>query len=216
VDKMAAFPKDMMQKDENNLKVRECYECHGEMRATRQNYYYTECGLQSVVLMNILVFHCTKCSAIVPEIPAVGWLHRSISWDLLHKKTLLSGEEIKFIRKVAGYSATELASVMGISKVTVSRWETGAKGISKELDRLLRLICFTKMVEQMAGETPDPQLAVSVVRLARAYKSLNITNLLEGIENIAAGPKSVRIDPSKLAAFGESLSSLPETGEFIQ
>ena len=188
-----------------DIAVRECYECHGEMRASRQNYCYTESGLSSVVLMNILVFHCTKCSAIVPEIPDAGWLHRVISLDLMTKETLLSGEEIKFVRKTAGYSATEVASIMGSSKVTVSRWETGAKKISKENDRLLRLICFTRMVEQMAGESAS-DLPLNVARFGRMYKSLNITSLLEHIRDSVEGLKQVRIDPSKQVGFSDSCS----------
>lgn len=204
------------EKVAGSLATRKCYECLGEMKASRQNYCYTECGLQSVVLMNILVFHCSKCSAIVPEIPDAGWLHYVISWDLLHKKTLLSAEEVKFVRKMAAYSATELANVMGTSKVTVSRWETGSRQISKENDRLLRLICFARMVEQVAGETADSELAVNIARLARVYKSMNITTVLEGIKNSSEGPKSVRIDPAKMAGFGESFSSVPDPEAVLQ
>jgi len=185
--------------------VRECYECHGTMHGSRQNYCYTECGLPSVVLMNILVFHCLKCSAIVPEIPDAGWLHRKIAWDLMQKKTLLSGEEMKFIRKVGGYSATELANVMGATKVSVSRWETDAAKISKENDRLFRLICFMRIVQRHTGNT-DPKAAVDVIQLARTYKSLSVPALLEALEQIqdkAEGSMQVRIDPSKQAGFSE-------------
>ncbi|HLJ28329.1 MAG TPA: type II TA system antitoxin MqsA family protein [Candidatus Angelobacter sp.] len=209
-----------MSKNENWEKdaVRECYECHGEMRGSRQNYCYTECGLSSVILMNILVFHCAKCSAIVPEIPDAGWLHRTIAWDLMQKKTLLTGEEMKLIRRVAGYSATDLASVMGTSKVTMSRWETGAKKISKESDRLFRLICFVQMIQRTVGASPNPTTAGDVVQLARAYKSLHVPALLEALERIqnkAEGPMPVRIDPSNQAGFGEPFSLVTGT-EAIQ
>lgn len=195
-----------MSKHKEEVAVRECYECHGKMHGSRQNYCYTESGLPSVVLMNILVFHCANCSAIVPEIPDAGWLHRKIAWDLMLKKTLLSGEEMKFIRKVAGYSATELASVMGTTKVTMSRWETGTTKISKENDRLFRLVCFMQMIRRTFGKSADPTTATDVVQLARTYKSLNVSAILEALEQIqdkAEGSMPVRIDPSKQAGFTE-------------
>jgi putative zinc finger/helix-turn-helix YgiT family protein len=182
--------------------VRPCYACGGEMTGNRENYRYTECGLQSVVLMNVLVFHCPKCSAIVPEIPDAAWLHRRISVDLLKKETLLSAEEIKFIRKVAGYSATELARVMGTSKVTVSRWENKARQISKENDRLLRLICFTSMI-QRTNDNKDAELPVNIAKMARVLKSLDVAALLENIQNRIDGSKQVTIDPSSLLGLGE-------------
>jgi len=195
-----------MAENKETIAVRECYECHGKMRGSRQNYCYTECGLHSVILMNILVFHCENCSAIVPEIADAGWLHRKIAWDLMQKKTLLSGEEMKFIRKVAGYSAVELANVMGATKVTMSRWETGTTKISKENNRLFRLICFMRMVQRFAGKSTDPMNVEGVVQLARTYKSLNVAALLEGLEHIQdknEGSMPVRIDPGKQAGFNE-------------
>jgi transcriptional regulator with XRE-family HTH domain len=168
-----------------------------------------------VVLMNILVFHCANCSAIVPEIPDAGWLHRRIAWDLMQKKTLLSGEEMKFIRKVAGYSATDLASVMGATKVTMSRWETGTTKISKENDRLFRLICFMRIIQRSLGASDVPMTGDDVVQLARTYKSLSFPALLEALERIedkAEGSMPVRIDPSKQAGFTEPFALATGTG----
>src|ERR1700688_4527769 len=79
---------------------RRCYDCGKTMVGKRENYSYQEVGLKSVVLLNIVVYHC-KCGAIVPEIPYAGILHNRIAMDVLEKKALLSGEEIRFIRKAA-------------------------------------------------------------------------------------------------------------------
>src|SRR5258708_20787374 len=94
---------------------RECYECKRTMIGRRENYQYTEGGLKSVTLTNVLVFHC-KCGAIVAELPAVGQLHFLISFILLRKETILSGEEARYLRKWVGYSAKELAETSGYSQ----------------------------------------------------------------------------------------------------
>jgi putative zinc finger/helix-turn-helix YgiT family protein len=163
--------------------------------------------------MNILVFHCSKCGAIVPEIPDAACLHRLILLDVLKKQTLLSGEEIRFIRKMADYSATELAKVMGVTKNAVSRWENDKKPIGKETDRLLRLVCFTKFLERMSGAGKERDLPGDVARVAKLVSSLNITSLLEHIESKMEGSKHIAIDPSRLLGLEKGIYMPPTTGD---
>ena len=92
--------------------ARKCRECGRPMRATRQDYRYVESGLQHVLLKNIVVYEC-DCGGQIAEIPNMGPLHRAIMMDLLTKKTLLCGEEIRFLRKMARLKAKELAELLG-------------------------------------------------------------------------------------------------------
>src|SRR6267154_1472264 len=94
-----AIHKEVATSDNVTL-ARRCYDCGKTMVGKRENYSYQEVGLKSVVLLNIVVYHC-KCGAIVPEIPYAGILHNCIAMNVLQKKALLSGEEIRFIRKAA-------------------------------------------------------------------------------------------------------------------
>jgi transcriptional regulator with XRE-family HTH domain len=188
--------------------IKKCFECGLEMTATRQNYQYRECGLSSVVLMNIVVYNCA-CGVIVPEIPFIHNLHRFIMAHLLLKETLLSGEEIRFIRKMADYSATELANTIGVSKVALSRWENGRK-VQKNIDRLIRLVCFTRMLEDAAKRAGLPDLDGSVARvveIAKRVSSFNVTGMLSKIKNTLEGPKSIRVNPEEMtvpfANFGD-------------
>src|SRR5205809_6761575 len=102
----------------NVISTARCYRagCGGTMEGRKGEYRYRESGLNSVVLKDILVFHCTKCNAVVPEIPAAGVLHRVIALRLLWKKTLLTGGELRFLRKLIGYSVTEFGKIMGSPK----------------------------------------------------------------------------------------------------
>lgn len=184
---------------------RRCYECGKTMVGKRENYRYQEAGLKSVVLLNIVVYHC-KCGAIVPEIPYAGLLHHCIAMSVLEKKTLLSGEEIRFMRKAAGYSATELARVMGMNKVTVSHWENDKRKIGKDADRLLRLVCFARIMERIAGvntkQIADKDLASNLTRIQKMVRELNLTTVLEQIADKQEASKPVRIDPEYLALEG--------------
>ena len=187
-----------IERDKTVTLFRKCYECKGTMEGKRENYPYRECGLNSVVLLDILVYHCKDCGAKVPEIPAVGVLHISITGDLLQKDSLLSSDEIRFVRKAVGYSATELAKVMGVNKVSVSRWESGRQRIGKESDRLLRLVCFAKIVEMASG---NAEAADGLIQAARKVRSLNLSSLLKQIENAVKGAKKVRINPAELPTY---------------
>lgn len=180
--------------------TRKCHMCSALMHGVRENYHYTECGLNSVYLKNILVFHCA-CGGVVPEIPKMAVLHRAIMFDVLKKSTLLSGEEIKFLRKMAGFNSVELAKFMGVHSVTVSRWENNTSNIGPSNDRVLRLICFTGMLQQCIQQK-DEDLLGAVAAAAKQVSTMNIKVFLEQIEEKSVGPKTVTIDPSLLSGYG--------------
>ena len=129
--------------------------CSGTMEGRKGEYKYIESGLDTVVLKDILVFHCTTCNAIVPEIPEVGILHRFIAQKLLLKGTLLTGDEMRFLRKFCGYSVADFAEIMGSSKTVIYRWETSKHGAST--DRTVRLLVMFKLMREMIGQ-PEPTL----------------------------------------------------------
>ncbi len=182
--------------EENRLEVRrKCYECKRTMVGRKQNYQYDECGLSSVVLTNVLVFHC-ECGAIVAELPSLSCLHAVIATDLFRKKTLLSGEEFRFLRKWTGYSATELSVVMGVAKETISRWENQKVVIGDESDRLFRLVCFAKILKTTGGSGISDKL----IEAARMIKSLNLVDILESLESTFNGSQKMAIDPATLSA----------------
>jgi putative zinc finger/helix-turn-helix YgiT family protein len=181
--------------------VKRCYECSGAMRGTRQNYRYTECGLSSVVLKDILVYNCPACGAIVPEITAIDALHNSIAMFLLKKEGVLIGEEIKYLRKMANYSAAHLAKIMGVTVSALSRWENDKLPIGDESDRLLRFACLAGIV-QLGVPAMGPQ-AEKMFDIAKEVKSLNLSDVLAGFgERPKDGPRKISINPEDLAQFG--------------
>jgi transcriptional regulator with XRE-family HTH domain len=192
---------------ESTLK-RQCYEagCRKLMVGKRENYSYQEAGLKSVVLLNIIVYHC-QCGAIVPEIPYAGILHHCIAMSVLQKKALLSGEEIRFVRKAAGFSATEMARVMGMDKVSVSRWENERKKIGKESDRLVRTVCFARIMERLVdidAEAKGDTYVAQLARMARMIRFTDLTTALGEIEDKSEVSKPVRINPEYLSAMGNA------------
>jgi DNA-binding transcriptional regulator YiaG len=153
-----------------------CYECASTMEGRKGEYKYIECGLASVILKDILIFRCTNCNAIVPEIPAAGILHRVIALRLLSKKNLLTGSEVRFLRKFCGYTVSEFAEILGSSKSVVSRWEKSGSG--KETDRVIRLLLMNKIMRELVGQPKTILKNVTVERLLGEIE--NTFKLIEG------------------------------------
>lgn len=202
----------MKAKVEATTTTRRCLECGGKMRGTLGNYRYTECGLDSVNLVDVMVYNC-KCGAIMPQIPAMGELHRTIAFSLINKETLLSGSEIRFLRKMAGLSGVEMSQLLGTHKTNLSKWENGKLSISKRTDATLRLLSFTAMLQQLL-KLQDKKF---MPRLAEALKQLSDVDLnavLRKVRDVETGPKKVIIDPQQLAKFGAI--DQPSQTQFVQ
>jgi DNA-binding transcriptional regulator YiaG len=58
---------------------------------------------------------------------------------VLRESELISGAELRFVRKALGLRQTELAEHLGVRPETISRWETGAEAIK----RAVRLALMT-------------------------------------------------------------------------
>lgn len=177
-----------------------------------EDYKYSECGLKSVVLKGILVFKCKQCSSIVAEITAAESLHRVIALRLLSKDALLSGDEVRFLRKVVGYSATELAKLAGTSKNVVSRWETKST-LGKDSDRLIRLICMNRIMRDALVEV-DPrclgEIGVNEDLKRATHLPAVMEDTLRKLRNKRVS-KSYVIPPSELKDLGGGIENPPDT-----
>lgn len=182
--------------------TRKCYDCGRIMHGRRSNYRYTECGLSTVNLVNLTVFECS-CGAIVPEIPAIAELHRAIVFKLITKRSLLTGKEIRFLRKMAGLSGVQLAQLLGTHKTNLSKWENGSRGITKKTDCALRLLCFAGMLQQLVkDQTIVPKdLVPRIADAVRQLSEVDIKDLLQSVKDEVIGPMKVTINPEELAKF---------------
>lgn len=126
----------------------QCPECGTAMRSRKkQRYPYRESGLEDVII-EITVHHCPKCGEVLPEIQNVKALHALIADRLFQKPTSLTGAEVRFLRKEMGMKAKDFAALLGVSPVTVSRWETGAERVGDTNDRLIRCLYQLHRIEE--------------------------------------------------------------------
>jgi putative transcriptional regulator len=162
------------------------------------DYPYTESGLKNVVLRGVTLHKCRKCGELLPEIPHIKKLHATIALQLLYKEGPLTGEEIRFLRKEMRLKANELAALLGVHKVTVSRWENNDEKIGASSDRLLRYIYATRRIEELAshlGEMGGERVSEEIIEDVR-----RLEEHVKRIKRTLAKRRAIAIDLAKLSA----------------
>ena len=85
---------------------------------------YTPASLPDVVLHGLTIFRCAECEIQEYKIPQPAELYDLLAQTILQKSDLLSGREVRFLRKAAGLTVEELAKLLNVSHPTLKTWET--------------------------------------------------------------------------------------------
>ena len=121
-----------------------CLECDVVMKVRRELVPFDKpIGLPGVRL-DTFVARCPKCGSYDVIIPNLEGLHRAVARTIVEKEARLAPVEIRFLRKVLGWSGADFAEHMGTTPETVSRWENGSAAMGPQADRLLRLMVLTR------------------------------------------------------------------------
>jgi transcriptional regulator with XRE-family HTH domain/uncharacterized protein YoaH (UPF0181 family) len=130
-------------------------------------------GLDNVFLAGIEVRYCTGCGLELPVIPMIEKLHEQIVKYLVFKQDLLSGKEIKFLRKNAGIPANEFAELIGVDASHLSRVENGKTGnLGHATDKLARAVAIAanngadlrKILLEIANRLRDKKAVFTIKR----------------------------------------------------
>src|SRR5574341_20350 len=108
-----------------------CETCNRPLQFRRKDYPYTESGLGNVVIAGAPVYTCPLHGVQALAVAGVHALHAQIARAILGQRSLLSGPEIRFLRKYRGWNQGDLAHVLGVTRVSVSNWERGASPVGK-------------------------------------------------------------------------------------
>ena len=183
--------------------LRMCTECRGSAKGERENYTYTECGLKNVVLADVLVYRCVRCGSEQVEIPNMDGLHRTIALAVLCKPRLLSGDEIRFLRGVAGFTATKLAKSLAVTKNAVSRWENTGK-LGPASDRAIRAVCGMGIIAEIVNQQSGPVDPKDVTRTIQTLQGFFVQYPQApacSIRAEAGEAEKLMIDPSNPFTF---------------
>lgn len=127
-----------------------------EMQNARR-YKYIECGLDDVVIegLEIVIDDSGEQVYCIPNLPS---LHRAIAEFIIGREGGLSRKELRFLRTEMGLTQAELAEILSVSRLTITRWEQGKTEIDANAQVVIRLL---------AAERLDIQPSVSVEEMTR-------------------------------------------------
>ena len=112
-----------------------------EKQATIEKpYHFVDSGLPNVYLVGIKYWACKECGKQSAEIPALKDLLTKIARAVTQKEDLLTGQEIRFLRKRLGKKSADFARIIGVVPEQVSRWENDpSTSREKSADKLIRV-----------------------------------------------------------------------------
>jgi len=120
--------------------LEKCPTCGSERLVLQKgHHHFLESGLDNVHLTNVEIGICSDCGEMIVSIPHSTELMKLISESILLKPTNLNGAEMRFLRKNLHLKINEFAQLLGVDRVTVSRWENEHEKPSRSADRLIRL-----------------------------------------------------------------------------
>jgi putative zinc finger/helix-turn-helix YgiT family protein len=156
-----------------------CDICNSETKIVKEEkYQYTLSGLNNLFLKNIKVEVCEKCDLDVPYIPKIIRLHNTIARAIISKKTLLFGEEIRFLRKNLRIKAQDWAKFLRKDVATISRAEKTGNFLNKDLDLLIRLL-YVRLWEEK-NETIFSEKIVETLTIVEDIEQ----NIFIDVENV--------------------------------
>jgi putative zinc finger/helix-turn-helix YgiT family protein len=115
----------------------QCQNCNKSMNVTMDSYHFCESGLDNVYIRETKVYKC-DCGESAPSIYRIKRLNELLAIALLEKPSLLSGKEIKFLRKNIQMSSKIFAGKLGVGNTTLSKWENEKQRQSGINDRHIR------------------------------------------------------------------------------
>ena len=123
----------------------ECFECENpnEFKGHRIVHKYKESGLDYITLSGVEEFKCPHCGAVYLDIPKIKQLNTLIATMILKKEQVLSGAEIRYLRKQLGYSTAQFGRLISYDPKSLSRIENGHQKVTATFDRLVRMAYAT-------------------------------------------------------------------------
>ena len=119
-----------------------------DLKSSSVIHKYKECGLDNVILHGVARYHCDKCGEEYFGFHNLEKLHGLIALHLVLKGGLLTGKEIRFLRKHLGYAGNVFAKLVGYEIEHLSRIENGKTPLTSTFDRLVRMLVLEKFPDR--------------------------------------------------------------------
>lgn len=102
-------------------------------------FHLLTAGLPNVYLAGVKYWICRECDGQTVEIPAVKSLLFAIAESLVKKEGVLTGQEVRFLRKEVGKKAADFAALINKTPEHFSKLENDLVPLTEDTDKLVRL-----------------------------------------------------------------------------
>lgn len=150
-----------------------CESCSAQMQGGQESYGHTECGLDTVTLVDVEVRRCAECGEHEVSVPRIEELHRLIAQQVALKKARLTPQEIRFLRKYLDFSEGAFVGALDATPETASWWEMGKEQVGPVAERVLRLMVLIRSpVEEYPLEWLAQMTSIEAVPLSVKFQVL--------------------------------------------
>jgi putative zinc finger/helix-turn-helix YgiT family protein len=101
-------------------------------------------GLDNISLKNVPVITCSDCGFVSRVMPKQKLILKEITESICAIARLINSKEFQFLRNQLGYTGVQLSKILGVTNVSISRWENGEYDINPLADRALRALVLSK------------------------------------------------------------------------
>jgi transcriptional regulator with XRE-family HTH domain len=151
-----------------------CAKCQGEMvidPTPLRSHTEVMGGIHVVLMDSVREMKCPNHPDVVfTEVPDLEGLRAAVAVKRVGVAEKLTGSELRFLRRVAGWKATELAEKINKSEEVISRWESGKQTIGESTERLLRLLVGLELREKTSVPFDPKLIAMLKIRPLRDVK----------------------------------------------
>jgi putative zinc finger/helix-turn-helix YgiT family protein len=115
-------------------------------------------GIVATLRNAVLVHRCADCGEELTEIPDMQDLVKAVALARAQIPVKLSGNDVRFLRRVFDMTQAEFAAAMGFdSAETISRWENNIRGIGANVEKLLRHNVCALLYKSVPAAEYDPE-----------------------------------------------------------
>lgn len=123
----------------------QCPFCDSPAQVELREHRMTELGTDSVLLRNVPVIVCPACGEEALSIPNYNAVMRQVREKICHLKRKLRPGEFMTLRLGLKLTGLECARLLGVTNVSISRWENGAASMSLRADRGMRTLALSSL-----------------------------------------------------------------------
>lgn len=162
-----------------NSGSRRCFECNAALTLERATIEYPESGLDHVRLFNVPVWRCANGHEDV-ELPAVDELHDLLADMVVRKRGLLSGKEVRFLRKRLELSGRQFSRLIGLTPEHLSMIEHRQAPLRRRVDLLVRLVSALALAEKRKTPPPADLMPILEQLESMSERDLQLTHIAGG------------------------------------